>query len=551
MKAMRQVRGLAAAAWPKPSAPRTRAVRAALAVSAMLALVGCAWAPVATAPESNTRSPELAACADWYTALDAQLDQAGVRDGGASRIAGFAHLRMDRFTASLRDALTVPAGNDAATDHRAALLQLLVELDLQARAHEIANLPGRARALLARTNGAAAQEGLLQHAQQCARLLLAADLTSPARLTSLQERLVVPDDYVTGYRIVGAYGLSRIAFASGIRRFEAQQRAVFASNPAPLAGSTRLRLSVPGRPAAGAVTAQSLAGMLRPAAGDPLRVPAPTPEQLELLFAQFAPDFEVDVVSGDDRPGALVWRAAALPGAAETLAVDTDTPVVYRHTATTRVGAHNLLQLVYTLWFPARTANDGRLDLLAGKLDGLVWRVTLAPDGTPLVYDSIHPCGCYHLFFPTPAAQAKPAPEPDIEWAFSPRTLPSVGLNDRLVLHVAAGTHYLQRVSFNSPGNDQHYTWRDYNGLRSLPVDGQASRSVFGPDGFIAGTDRAEAWLFWPMGIERAGSMRQWGHHATAFVGRRHFDDADLMEKRFAFDPAHFGNPVLPGPAAP
>ncbi len=28
--------------------------------------------------------------------------------------------------------------------------------------------------------------------------------------------------------------------------------------------------------------------------------------------------------------------------------------------------------------------------------------------------------------------------------------------------------------------------------------------------------------------------MRQWGRHATAFVGRRHFDDAYLMEQRFA-----------------
>jgi len=27
--------------------------------------------------------------------------------------------------------------------------------------------------------------------------------------------------------------------------------------------------------------------------------------------------------------------------------------------------------------------------------------------------------------------------------------------------------------------------------------------------------------------------MRQWGHHATAFVGRRHFDDPHLFEKTF------------------
>ncbi|MBI3045060.1 MAG: hypothetical protein HYY78_19780 [Betaproteobacteria bacterium] len=40
--------------------------------------------------------------------------------------------------------------------------------------------------------------------------------------------------------------------------------------------------------------------------------------------------------------------------------------------------------------------------------------------------------------------------------------------------------------------------------------------------------------LFWPMGIASAGTMRQWGRHATAFLGRRHFDDAGLIERRFS-----------------
>jgi hypothetical protein len=30
--------------------------------------------------------------------------------------------------------------------------------------------------------------------------------------------------------------------------------------------------------------------------------------------------------------------------------------------------------------------------------------------------------------------------------------------------------------------------------------------------------------------------MRQWGRHATAFVGRRHFDDPWLFERYFALD---------------
>jgi hypothetical protein len=35
------------------------------------------------------------------------------------------------------------------------------------------------------------------------------------------------------------------------------------------------------------------------------------------------------------------------------------------------------------------------------------------------------------------------------------------------------------------------------------------------------------------MGIPSAGAMRQWGHHATAFVGRRHFDEPFLIERYF------------------
>jgi hypothetical protein len=78
-----------------------------------------------------------------------------------------------------------------------------------------------------------------------------------------------------------------------------------------------------------------------------------------------------------------------------------------------------------------------------------------------------------------------------------------------------------------------HYTLLPDDGLRSLALPSGGRRSLYDPRGFVPGTDRAEAWLFWPMGIADAGAMRQWGHHATAFVGRRHFDDADLLERRF------------------
>jgi hypothetical protein len=32
--------------------------------------------------------------------------------------------------------------------------------------------------------------------------------------------------------------------------------------------------------------------------------------------------------------------------------------------------------------------------------------------------------------------------------------------------------------------------------------------------------------------------MRQWGHHATALVGRRHFDDPRMLDTYFSLRPA-------------
>jgi hypothetical protein len=77
------------------------------------------------------------------------------------------------------------------------------------------------------------------------------------------------------------------------------------------------------------------------------------------------------------------------------------------------------------------------------------------------------------------------------------------------------------------------YGIADDDALRSLALPAGGTRSLYGPDGMIAGTERGERALFWPLGIRNAGAMRQWGRHATAFVGRRHFDEAFLLDRYF------------------
>jgi hypothetical protein len=160
--------------------------------------------------------------------------------------------------------------------------------------------------------------------------------------------------------------------------------------------------------------------------------------------------------------------------------------------------------------------------------------VTLAPDGEPLIYDSIHACGCYHMFFPTPRARARPAPHALDEWAFVPRSLPPIAEGERPVVRLASATHYIEGVDVVRGADSlTRYVLHSYEELRSLPHPEGGSRSLFGPDGLVAGTERLERWFLWPSGIASAGAQRQWGRHATAFVGRRHFDDADLIERRF------------------
>jgi hypothetical protein len=193
------------------------------------------------------------------------------------------------------------------------------------------------------------------------------------------------------------------------------------------------------------------------------------------------------------------------------------------------------MQLVYTMWFPERPAQSPG-DLLAGALDGVVFRVTLSPLGVPLVYDTIHPCGCYHMFFTTPRAVPVPPPEGEVEWAFVPQTLPGIGHDEKLVVRIASRTHYVERVYPDRFDSVARYDLRRYDELRSLPLMPGGHRSIFGRDGIVPGTERGERFLFWPMGIANAGAMRQWGRQPTAFVGRRHFDDADLIEKRFMLD---------------
>ncbi|MEQ1879885.1 MAG: hypothetical protein ABL878_02825 [Burkholderiales bacterium] len=477
----------------------------------LLGLSGCATVQEPLRSHLSGPSGEVADCARWVQALDRQIESAGVRDGGELRISGFPYLRVDRFLASFRNAVNDEAASKAWTLR-------LRGLDRLARAAELRNLPQSSVEKLG-----ADREAIAARMESCADILMAHDLWRPDGMRRIVDRAQVPDDYVTWQRALGLYAFTRLPFSLGAEDWQRDAVEKFRRSAAGELSFGRLNQYSPPASSDG----DDARTIFERTPVDALGVPTFAADDLERLFALYAPVIEVEHGGGHDEIGALAWHIGVSP------AVDVSKPTIYRKLAYTRHGSETLVQLVYVGWFSERPQRNF-LDMLAGRLDGIVWRVTLDRHGEPLIYDTIHPCGCFHMFFPAEGVEPLPAPSKLIEWAFVPFPAPRLATGETVRVRLQSRTHYMVGLGADDPsGQGQAYRFVDYDTLRSLPQDG-GFRSVFQPDGLIAGTQRRERAFFWPMGVPSAGAMRQWGRHATAFLGRRHFDDANLIESRFS-----------------
>ncbi|MDG4598141.1 MAG: hypothetical protein P9F75_21030 [Candidatus Contendobacter sp.] len=471
-------------------------------------LAGCALDP----PHSLD-DPVKAHCLEGYAALDAAVAEHGTTPSAFTRVAGFPYLRVDRFLADFRAQPLDPVKT-------AAWLTRLNALDQEARGVEWMSLPESVKVELNRRHAPA--ETVPVTLASCAVALQSADGRDPGRLALIRARARVADEYDTLNQVLGLYPLTIVPVDFGVHRYQEEVRARFTR---PLAdGSAQGASRRYGLPAAPPV-ATEVATIPR----DALGIPEPNPVQLQALFAAHAPVWEVDVVTDADRPGAPYWRADGVP------TVDPAQPTVYHYVSHARWRGEPLLQLNYLIWFAARP-RTGAFDLLGGPLDGVLWRVTLDRAGRPLLYDSIHACGCYHLLFPGPALRLRAETADWAEPPLVPQPAPTVGEGERVVVRLASGSHELQRVYADRAGAVTKLDEREYAALYAVPVENGPSRGLFGPDGLVAGSERAERWLLWPTGVPSPGAMRERGRHAIAFVGRRHFDDADLLDR--VFEPA-------------
>ncbi len=486
-----------------------------LILSGLLGLGGCA---LSSAPTLSEDDP-LAVCRAFLSAVDTQVAQADADDAQATRIEGFPGLRVNRYLADAGQRVSGEA-------EFAAWLAQLRDLGRQGQRIELANLAeAQRRELVSAWQPLLEHDGLVAMVDACADRIQAQQLAGPGGRQALIDAARVPDDYSTGRRFLGAYYLTALPVSAGVSRWHRRSREVHAT-PAeelPVHGEL-VRFEPPPGPR---LSSEEVATLLAAARDNPLALPLPDATARALLFRTHAPAWEIDVVSADDRIGTPFW-----PPPAERPEVDITQPRVYRHVSHVRWQGETLLQLNYVVWFPARPKTSF-FDPLGGHMDGVIWRVTLGGDGEPLMYDTIHACGCYHGFYPAQALRVRPR-EPWYEGAFVPLDQPLEVQQQPLVLRLAHRTHHVEHVG-GRPAPEAavvEYDWAEYDQLRSLPLAG-GHRSLFTPAGMVAGTQRGERWFLWPMGVVNPGAMRQWGRHATAFVGRRHFDAPDLLKRDF------------------
>lgn len=448
-------------------------------------------------------------CGAELSRLDTDIARYSYFDPALQRIPDEPLLRSNRFIASFAS----PSLRGQELQH---WMQQMNTLAVNAYRIEFSRLPEQVQI----DWKARHPDGLESMLTQCSKTYLS---VADTRALSFIEKVQPEDNYSTAQRFWGIYTLTKRLAASRIEAYRTEMTMRIQS------GSSRQ--------------------FIDQIVYSPLTEVTPAfnqsdSEALTASLLRHAPELLVEHTSNADEVGSPVWKNE------DEISVDTEKPQAFTYISYTRYKSEILTQLNYVYWFSGRPKKSSG-DLYGGNLDALVWRVTLNSQGKPVLYDSIHACGCYHLLFLPSGTEIdvqkieneKPLVFPMPSTENADPTAPS-----HLQLKIEAESHYLIAVlakPASQNGIDDinpatmkpsvnsrvyHYSLQSYQTLLSMPATPNR-RSLFGADGIVAQSSRLERFILWPLGIPNAGAMREAGTHAIAFIGKRHFDDAWLFDE--------------------
>jgi hypothetical protein len=229
---------------------------------------------------------------------------------------------------------------------------------------------------------------------------------------------------------------------------------------------------------------------VEPTKRDALGIPVYSPAGRKALFQRYAPVWQIQFQGDYDRIGTPIWTGKG------ALDVNTDQPLTYTLLSFTRFEKEILTQLNYIIWFPSRP-KEGNLDIYGGFLDGLNYRVTLDNNKEPLVYETIHNCGCYYKTYPTNRIQVREK----IDYAEPPLILKAPDVNpsrDFMTVSMQSRTHYVQHLYPSSrelQSATAVYSLADYGQLLSLPYSKDDRKSMFSQSSITPGSERLKRFI--------------------------------------------------------
>ena len=466
-----------------------------------IALLGAGL--VACAPLGRSPSPftgfykDYASCRQEYAEMDARVARAGVGSAEFYRVPGHPYLRTDRLLASFR--------NDVqGLEDVSEWLGRMRELDQDARDYEYINLG------MTELQAAIQRDRFLN----CGRVLATVELRDPSAWEKLVAVVYPEDDYSDWARWLGLHALRvrtlRAQELAANQELQQQHReAVARSNESP----TRLWMA---RPAEESTPLPLIADTVQL---NVLGYPNLLVSQWRTLVDTHAPALWVESAADVDQPAAPTWTV-------QGLSADPSSPQLSYQVGYTRYRDETLVQITYTIWFKSGERATHV------PIDGMIWRVTLDRRLEPLLYESLHPSGDDHRWYVVHPMRLRAEADPELSF-IAPDLAPAA----TPVLHFEAGTHRLRRVVSSErlrPSQTMNFELRAYEELYTMPLPDGGSRSLFDPNGMIAGSEARGEAPGWSSGIPHPGALRQAGHHAVTHIGRRHFDDPDLLDVTFA-----------------
>jgi hypothetical protein len=480
-------------------------------------LVGCTSLSTQRIPVSFERPKQ---CQELLTQLDELVGEAGVRDASSVPVRGFPYLRTNRFLAALKRNLKEERAKEE-------WVHWMQELDLDSRKKEVSNLPeAMILPFMSKETGQTDREELLSRINSCSSELLNHDQRRSDFYATLEPLVHVPDEYSCFMRTLGFYPLISLPVAIATDNSRKKIRSWFDTDLNHLPVDGRLMAFVPDK--GYVLPEKEIEEIMGEAKRNPLRVPFLEDNAKKKLVASFSPVFIQDVAGSYDQLGQVVWKN-------HRAEVNPERPIVYYYISHSFLKGEPILQINYVIWYSERAGErPPRIEL--GHLDGLTVRVSLDGQGRPFMVDVVMDCGCYHLFVPQKECVNRMLSRPFMFDAFVPQWLPILSPGERLGVRISSGWHQVQRlIAVGEVLDPIPYELSSYDILESLPHEEGRRESLFDASGIAKGSERAERFLLFSMGIPSVGSMRQRGHHAIELIGRAHFDDPFLFDENFVF----------------